>query len=212
MRVQDTPPAGGGTPTRSVPACGFGFRAITQNRPYGNGNEYRMRECDRKPNRARVSDRLPEFVERKQKSCVSLRRHDTILLWRTWRNMSSTGASKRIEHGKPRRVFSPPRSTIFVFSSATSRSKVFSRGWWSRQRRKNPPYSHDLPYLAGKAGLRLDEQDIHDLKVISTFNIAARYDNDKFTFYKKCTPEYTAAYFEKSKKIFVWLTEQYREK
>lgn len=74
------------------------------------------------------------------------------------------------------------------------------------------PYSHDLPYLAGKAGLRLDEQDIHDLKVISTFNIAARYDDEKFTFYKKCTPEYTATYFEKSQRIFVWLTEQYQEK
>lgn len=74
------------------------------------------------------------------------------------------------------------------------------------------PYSHDLGYLAGKAGLRLDEQDIQDLKVISSFNIAGRYDDDKFTFYKKCTPEYTTTHFEKSRKLFVWLTKQYPEK
>jgi HEPN domain-containing protein len=72
------------------------------------------------------------------------------------------------------------------------------------------PYAHDLAYLAGKTGLRVDEQDLELLRTVSSFNIAARYDDDKFTFYKRCTKEYTQEYLEKSRTFFLWLQKQYR--
>ena len=72
------------------------------------------------------------------------------------------------------------------------------------------PYAHDLAYLIGKAGLRIDEQDLELLRTVSSFNIAGRYDDDKFTFYKRCTKAYTQEYLEKSQRIIIWLREQYR--
>jgi len=50
------------------------------------------------------------------------------------------------------------------------------------------PKVHNLLLLAEKSEIVLDEEK---LKVINTFNIAARYDDYKKEFYNKCTCEYT---------------------
>lgn len=65
-------------------------------------------------------------------------------------------------------------------------------------------------YESVQERMRIDEQDLENLRTISSFNIAGRYDDDKFTFYKQCTPEYTKKYLKISKTLFLWLKEQYR--
>ena len=56
------------------------------------------------------------------------------------------------------------------------------------------PHIHDLAKLANLAKLDLADEDIENLKIINQFNIAARYDNIKQQFYKRCTKEYTKKY------------------
>lgn len=77
---------------------------------------------------------------------------------------------------------------------------------------KPAPYLHDLTKLAFIAGLELTEQEIEDLRTITTFNIAARYDEIKFAFHKKCTPSFTKHYLDISKKLFLCLKKKYPKK
>ncbi|MCI0698567.1 HEPN domain-containing protein [candidate division KSB1 bacterium] len=49
------------------------------------------------------------------------------------------------------------------------------------------PQIHDLRRLAEKAGLNFTEEQGKELDFISTFNIRARYDDTKRTFYQKAT-------------------------
>lgn len=50
------------------------------------------------------------------------------------------------------------------------------------------------------------------LKIISTFNIAARYDDFKHSFHKRCTKEYTDKYFKISKDLYLCLKKQFPKK
>lgn len=74
------------------------------------------------------------------------------------------------------------------------------------------PYIHDLPHLAAIAELAVSEEQKMDLRFISTFNIAGRYDNVKQEFYKKCTKEYTEKNLAKGKKLYLWLEKHQQEK
>lgn len=49
---------------------------------------------------------------------------------------------------------------------------------------------HDLLKLATKAGVELTETEKDELREITTFNTEARYENEKYAFYKKATREY----------------------
>lgn len=50
---------------------------------------------------------------------------------------------------------------------------------------------HDLVRLAEGCQVKLDEEQKMQLAEISTFNVAARYDDYKLKFYKKATLEYS---------------------
>jgi len=52
-------------------------------------------------------------------------------------------------------------------------------------------YTHDLVRLAKLAKIPLDQELIFQLNEITTFNIEARYDDYKLSFYKKADLEYT---------------------
>jgi HEPN domain-containing protein len=67
---------------------------------------------------------------------------------------------------------------------------------------KTPPYIHDLAKLANLAGLKLTQGKIQELRTITIFNIAARYDEIKFQFYKKCTPIFTKKYLKITKNLY----------
>lgn len=68
--------------------------------------------------------------------------------------------------------------------------------------KKFAPYIHDLAKLAALAELALDEKQVKNLRTITTFNIAARYDDVKLAFYKKCTPAFTKKYLSITKDLF----------
>ncbi len=71
------------------------------------------------------------------------------------------------------------------------------------------PYIHDLPKLANLAKVSCSPEQVAELRVITTFNIAGRYDTEKMMFYKHCTKEYTQLHFKEAKRFFLWLKKKY---
>ena len=71
------------------------------------------------------------------------------------------------------------------------------------------PYTHKLVDLARLAKIDLSTEQIDALTIITEFNIAARYNEFKFDFYKRCTKAYTKKYFLISKKLYLWLKKQF---
>lgn len=68
---------------------------------------------------------------------------------------------------------------------------------------------HDLLKLSQQAGLNLTAQQRGDLLEVSTFNIAARYDNIKRAFYHKATKRFTEKWLSVVKKFYLWLENQF---
>lgn len=82
------------------------------------------------------------------------------------------------------------------------------KGYFIKAKSDQPPYTHNLLILADKAGLELNEKQLDDLTVITSFNIEARYDDYKAEFYKKCNYDFTSKWIETIKELSVWLTEK----
>lgn len=75
-----------------------------------------------------------------------------------------------------------------------------------KETKNHPPFIHDLRRLAEIAEIKLDIKQKLILDKISTFNIAGRYADKKFEFYKKYNnKEYAQKYFLITKKLFLWL-------
>ena len=68
-----------------------------------------------------------------------------------------------------------------------------------------PPKSHDLVWIANKAGIVLSDCQSDALDLITTFNISARYPDEQFEFRKLCTREYTQTKIELIKEVCEWL-------
>jgi HEPN domain-containing protein len=73
---------------------------------------------------------------------------------------------------------------------------------------KSAPTSHDLVYLAKFAGLALSKTQEKNLSEITSFNINARYEDYKHTFYKKATRIYSIKWIKIVKDILIWLQKQ----
>lgn len=86
------------------------------------------------------------------------------------------------------------------------------KGLVVQQTKQPAPYIHDLAKLSKLAGLNVSPQQLKDLRMITTFNIAGRYDDVKFAFYKQCTPAFTKLYFTITQQFVVWLEQEYRKK
>ncbi len=86
------------------------------------------------------------------------------------------------------------------------------KGMIVKNTRQSAPYIHDLEKLAVLANIPLDDKIRIYLRIISTFNIAARYDDVKLDFYKRCTKSYTKKYLTITKEIYVWLKKYYQNK
>lgn len=75
-----------------------------------------------------------------------------------------------------------------------------------KETKNHPPFIHDLRRLAEIAGIKLNIEQKRILDKISTFNIAGRYADGKFEFYKKYNKkEYAQKYLLITKKFFLWL-------
>lgn len=70
---------------------------------------------------------------------------------------------------------------------------------------ETPPRTHDLLKLAEKSNLQLTEEYEKFLLIVNTFNIEARYPDEKMSFHKLCTKEFTEPNIAKIKEIYEWL-------
>ena len=66
--------------------------------------------------------------------------------------------------------------------------------------------------LAEKCNLDLTEEQIKKLQIITQFNISARYDDYKESFYQKCTDDYTALQVKNIEEVYTWLKSLLMEK
>jgi HEPN domain-containing protein len=68
-----------------------------------------------------------------------------------------------------------------------------------------PPLIHDLRRICEKAGIELSEEKIIYLDTITRFNINARYDDYKQSFYNLCTENFTVDWINNIKNIRIWI-------
>ncbi|MCX6270361.1 MAG: HEPN domain-containing protein [Bacteroidetes bacterium] len=71
-----------------------------------------------------------------------------------------------------------------------------------------PPLIHDLRRICEKAEIVLDDPMQVNLDSISRFNINARYDDYKQSFYKLCTDDFTSDWIEKINECRLWIKER----
>ena len=71
-----------------------------------------------------------------------------------------------------------------------------------------PPLIHDLRRICEKSGIEIDMPQQIILDSISRFNINARYDDYKQSFYLLCTESFTNEWVEKINNCRLWIKEQ----
>ena len=72
------------------------------------------------------------------------------------------------------------------------------------------PKIHNLAYLASKTSLIVSPERQEQLNMITTFNVAGRYPDVKFEFYKSITRNYTDHWLTITRTLRVWLLKGYR--
>lgn len=71
-----------------------------------------------------------------------------------------------------------------------------------------PPRIHDLELLAERASLLLTSELKDFFSLMNSFNLEARYPDERFRIYKKATKKYTDGLLKKTKETFGWLNEE----
>lgn len=74
---------------------------------------------------------------------------------------------------------------------------------------KAAPHIHNLEHLSKLAKLDIDEEQRKNLQIITTFNVAARYPDEKLDLYKKATKQFTDQYLAITKSLYLWLKKHY---
>lgn len=74
-----------------------------------------------------------------------------------------------------------------------------------KQKAEYPPMIHDLRRIGEKAGIEINMSQQIVLDSISRFNINARYDDYKQSFYQLCTDSFTAQWIEKINECRIWI-------
>jgi len=75
---------------------------------------------------------------------------------------------------------------------------------------ETPPYTHRLVYLSERLSLDLTEERLELFETITDFNMEARYPDEKFSFKKRCTRDFTEKHLRNIEEIKKWLLEQIR--
>jgi hypothetical protein len=60
-------------------------------------------------------------------------------------------------------------------------------------------------HLAEKISLGLTEEQLELLETITDFNMEARYPDEKFSFKKRCTRDFSKKYLRKIEELKKWL-------
>lgn len=82
------------------------------------------------------------------------------------------------------------------------------KAFWVRDSTQQVPHHHRLMEIAQETHLNLSENQKQLLVSITPFNIQTRYPDHKLQFYKRCTREFTAIWFNKIAEFYKWLLSQ----
>ncbi|MCK9423533.1 MAG: HEPN domain-containing protein [Bacteroidales bacterium] len=74
-----------------------------------------------------------------------------------------------------------------------------------KNKRKHPIPIHDLTRIADRAGLECSVEQLNSFDVITTFNINARYEDDKQNFYLQCTKDFTENWIYQITELRQWI-------
>jgi HEPN domain-containing protein len=74
-----------------------------------------------------------------------------------------------------------------------------------KRTKNHAPFSHSLPLLADKSGVRIPEGILIKLREYMEFHFEARYPDANKAFYKKCTKAYTVKKLKEIKEVFAWV-------
>lgn len=72
-------------------------------------------------------------------------------------------------------------------------------------REEYPPKTHNVLLLARTLNIEISKEEEKQLIEINSFNMEARYPDEKFKFYKKCTHDFSHEYFKIIKEMRLWL-------
>ncbi len=73
------------------------------------------------------------------------------------------------------------------------------------RKKEHAPYMHNLQRLAELSDIQLTDDKRDALIKITTYNLESRYPDEKRSFRKKCTEEFTKKEIEEVEDIFKWL-------
>lgn len=73
------------------------------------------------------------------------------------------------------------------------------------KKKEHAPYMHNLQRLAELSDIQLTNDKRDALIKITTYNLESRYPDEKRSFRKKCTEEFTKKEIEEVEEIFTWL-------
>lgn len=82
---------------------------------------------------------------------------------------------------------------------------------YTKKKEDYPPLIHDLRRICEKAEIELSEEKIIILDTITRFNINARYDDYRQSFYNLCTETFTTEWIDKIKNIRIWIKQMLSE-
>ncbi len=74
-----------------------------------------------------------------------------------------------------------------------------------KHKEETPPKIHDLFKLANLSSIIFSEEQLKFLINANTFNIEARYPEEKLNFFRICTKEFTFENISKIKELHLWL-------
>jgi HEPN domain-containing protein len=74
-----------------------------------------------------------------------------------------------------------------------------------KQKKSHAPFTHSLPYLAEKSGIKIPDKVLIKLREFREFHIEARYPDASRLFYKKCTKAYTSKNLKEIKEVYKWI-------
>lgn len=70
---------------------------------------------------------------------------------------------------------------------------------------EHAPFSHSLPFLVEKTGLKVSQKVAKNLARFMEFHFEARYPDEQKKFYKKCTEAFAGRRMEEVKGVYTWL-------
>jgi len=112
--------------------------------------------------------------------------------------------SSKMDFEAARDLFKSKKYPHCLFFAHVSVEKLL-KALYVKTKDEYSPITHNLLLLAKESGLELSDLQVEQLAEINTFNIEARYPDEKFKFYKKCTLQFTKKYIKIIEETLSWL-------